>query len=122
MPTSPMAEYQLHVAVADFLAYALPEKYPATHLPMGEWRAPRTAAKLKRMGVKPGWPDWEILGPNGVTIRIELKPEKGILSPAQKTFHARAKALGHPTYICRSVERIIEILEQHGIVLKARMA
>ena len=116
-----MTEYALQVAAADFLSWALPDNIPFTHLPMGGKRDKATAGKLKAMGVNPGWPDFEILAPNGVTIRIEMKGEKGVLSPAQRAFHQRAKALGHQCYIAFSVLCVQEILEQHGITLKARM-
>ena len=114
-------EFALHCTVADYLAWAMPEKYPVTHLPLGEKRDPKTAGKLKRMGVRPGWPDFLILGPEGI-IFIEMKADKGALSPAQKTFQERAKALGYPCYVARSVSRVQEILEQHGIQLRARAA
>ena len=116
-----MTEYQLQVSVADFLSWALPDNIPFTHLPMGGKRDKATAGKLKAMGVNPGWPDFEILIPDGVTLRIEMKTEKGVLSKAQEAFHERAKALGHPVYIARSVARVAEILEHHGITLKARV-
>lgn len=129
-------EYTLQCAVAAFLSWALPDDILYTHLPMGGKRDKATAGKLKRMGVNPGWPDFVILCPgtltsrkflhnpvlNPETIFIELKAGKGTLSPAQKTFHKQAKALGYPCYIARSIERVAEILEEHGIILKARMA
>ncbi len=117
-----MTEYQLQVAAADFLVWALPDDIIFTHIPMGEKRNKGTAGKLKRMGVNPGWPDFEILIPDGVTLRIEMKGEKGSLSEPQKMFHARAAALGHPCYTAFSVLCIQEILEHHGITLKARIA
>ena len=119
--TRRMTEYQLQCAVADFLAWALPDNILFTHLPMGGKRDKATAGKLKAMGVNPGWPDFEILIPDGVTIRIEMKGEKGKLSPAQRAFHQRAKALGHLCYIAWSVEHVAEILAIHRISLKARM-
>ena len=117
-----MTEYALQVAVADFLSWALPDNILYTHLPMGGKRDKATAGKLKAMGVTPGWPDFEIIIPDGATIRIEMKTDKGVLSKPQEAFHERAKALGHPIYIARSVARVQEILEHHGITLKARLA
>ena len=117
-----MTEFQLQVAAADFLAWALPDNIIFTHIPMGEKRDKATAGKLRAMGVNPGWPDFEILIPDGVTLRIEMKGETGKLSEPQKAFFQRAKALGHPCYIARSVNQLQEILEYNGIVLRARMA
>ncbi|KKM66250.1 hypothetical protein LCGC14_1483070 [marine sediment metagenome] len=114
-------EFALQCAAAEFLSWALPDDIPYTHLPMGGKRDKATAGKLKAMGVNPGWPDFEILIPDGVTLRIEMKTEKGVLSKAQEAFHERAKALGHPIYIARSVARVQEILEHHDIILRARV-
>ena len=117
-----MTEFQLQVAAADFLVWALPDDIIFTHIPMGEKRNKGTAGKLKAMGVRPGWPDFEILIPNGVTLRIEMKTDKGVLSKAQEAFRERAQALGHLCYIARSVNQLQEILEYNGIALRARMA
>lgn len=116
-----MTEYQLQVAAADFLVWALPDDIIFTHIPMGEKRDKATAGKLRAMGVNPGWPDFEILIPNGVTLRIEMKTERGRPSEPQQTFFQRAKVLGHRCYIARSVNQLQEILEYNGITLRARM-
>ena len=117
-----MTEYQLQVAAADFLVWALPDDIIFTHIPMGEKRNKGTAGKLRAMGVRPGWPDFELLIPNGVTLRIEMKTERGKLSEPQKAFFERAQALGHLCYIVTSVNQLQEILEYNGIALRARMA
>lgn len=114
-------EYALHCAVANFLAWALGPKIIWWHTPNQGNLDPRRAVFLKKMGLLAGVPDFLILTPDTL-IFIEMKPEKGSLSPAQKTFHERAKALGYPCYVARSVERVQEILEQHGITLRARAA
>ena len=116
-----MTEFALQCAAADFLAWALPDNILYTHIPMGGKRDKATAGKLKAMGVNPGWPDFEILCPNGLTIRIEMKTDKGVLSKPQKAFHKRAKALGHPVHIARSIEEVAAILEGYGLALRARV-
>ena len=56
------------------------------HIPSGELRNKITAYRLKRMGSKPGWPDFLLLDPSGRPFFLELKREGGRLSPAQKDF------------------------------------
>ena len=114
-------EFALQWAAADFLSWALPDNIPFTHLPMGGKRDKATAGKLKAMGVNPGWPDFEILAPKGLTIRIEMKTGESHLSIPQKAFFDRARLSGHPVYVAYSVERVAEILEHHDIILRARV-
>ena len=58
------------------------------HIPSGELRNKFTAYRLKRMGSKPGWPDFLLLDPSGRPLFLELKREGGRLSQAQKDFAA----------------------------------
>ena len=47
--------------------YGLP-RWRWTHIPSGELRDVRTAAKLKQMGTQRGWPDFLLIAPNGFVI------------------------------------------------------
>ena len=60
-----------------------------THIASGEKRDKATAAKLKRMGVTPGVPDFIFFHDTGAVFWLELK-RRGSLkaSPAQKEVHA----------------------------------
>lgn len=61
------------MAVAKILRdHALPE-WQWTHIAHGEVRDIRTAAKLKAMGVRKGWPDFILVPPSGQLRCIELK-------------------------------------------------
>lgn len=114
-----MKELDLHFAVADYLALVFPVTAPErvlwTHLPMGEYRTPRTAAKLKRMGVQPGWPDFAIMAPEGNTLWVEMKVPGGRLSPPQVEWHAAAVLMGHNNHIAYSVEDVEDILRLAGL-------
>ena len=80
----------------DYLIYAVPN---------GELRAMSVAQRLKAEGVVSGIPDLEILIPNGITIRVEMKKEKGgNVSKEQKAIHATMERLGHTVLICRGWE------------------
>jgi hypothetical protein len=84
LPAAP--EFLFHVMIADVLGRWAAPGWLHTHLPMGELRTPATAGRLKRMGVKPGWPDFILLSPNGLAHFLELKRKGGRLSPHQQAF------------------------------------
>lgn len=116
-----MTETELHIAVADFLAYAA-ARCLWSHFPAGEKRDKPTAAKLQKMGLHKDWPDFIFLLPNCRTLLIELKTEKGRQTKGQREFAEQAASLGHPYYICRSVTEVETALRQHDIALRATVA
>jgi hypothetical protein len=68
----PPKEFALHCAIADLVTRWITPGWMFTHLPMGEKRDKVTAARLQRMGVKPGWPDFIFIG-RGQVFFLELK-------------------------------------------------
>lgn len=68
-------ERSLHIAVEQFLRLAWPDHLPYTHFPAGEKRDKAAAGKLKAMGLKAGWPDFQFILPNGQAAFIELKAD-----------------------------------------------
>lgn len=83
------SEHDIQIALFDFLAlvqHQIPETQFILHVPNGEYRTKATAARLKRMGVRPGVPDILILVPaNGYHgMTIELKKPGGRLSEHQE--------------------------------------
>jgi hypothetical protein len=67
-------------------------------------------AKQKRLGVRKGWPDIEIIY-RGRFIGIELKTKKGRVSEAQKKCHDDIILAGGVVTICRSLNEVIEFME-----------
>ena len=123
-----MTETALHISVAQYLDMALPES--ATWTTIGHGGGGKTrGAKLKQMGVKPGWPDIIILH-KGIawgcytfaTYFIELKTEKGRLSKHQKAAHAQIRNAGGIVAVCRSIPEVEGTLRGWGIPLKAHAA
>ena len=53
-----------------------------------------------------GMPDRLVLLPGGGLILVELKTEKGKLSPAQREWHLRARRLGTKVVVLRGLEQI----------------
>lgn len=76
--------------------------------------AKRRGARLKRLGLKPGWPDIIILH-NGRTHGIELKTSDGTLSEAQKAVHTAMVLARCTVTVCRSVDDVRDRLEVWGL-------
>src|SRR5262245_5792329 len=83
----PPPEFNLHCLVADTLRRWATPGWLWTHFPAGELRQPITAARLQRMGVQRGWPDFLLLAPGGRPHALELKRRKsGRLTDEQAAF------------------------------------
>jgi hypothetical protein len=104
----------LHFSVKKELdRFARPE-WEWTHYPAGELRDDATGAKLKRMGMKPGWPDFILLSPEGVFHGLELKREGQALNDNQEAFHARARARGWKVAVADTLMGALAILQDWG--------
>ena len=121
-------EQAFHIAVAQYLDVALPPEYPWTTIGHGGGGKTRGSI-LKAMGVKPGWPDIIILAPSiswgsssSRFIGLELKAERGKLSPAQKDVHERILFVGGFVHICRTLAEVEGALRAEMIPLRAKMS
>lgn len=96
-------------------------KYPMLldihHSPNGGKRNAREGAKFKKMGTRPGFPDLELLYPNGEYngLFIELKAPNGKLSKSQKEWIDKLNNRGYKAVACYGFEEardtIIKYLE-----------
>ena len=115
-------EDDLHKAVADFLGIeknlALPEDAVWTTVEHGGTRGKREAGRLKAKGLRPGWPDIQIVW-RGRAYFVELKAFGKYLSPAQKKTHGALLKAGVPVATCRRIEEVEGTLRGWGIPLKA---
>jgi len=66
--------------------------------PNGGGRSKAEAGRLKLEGVLSGVPDISIMA-KGIMVFVEFKMNKGILSPNQKDFIAKAKTYGFESFI-----------------------
>jgi hypothetical protein len=89
------SELQLHCAVADTVKRWRMPGWIFTHIASGEKRDQVTAARLKRMGVTPGFPDLVFFGPCGEVCAIELKAKAGRLSEHQAAIKRHLEQAGH---------------------------
>jgi hypothetical protein len=111
-------EFDLTCAIARYLEHAVPHNVPWTHFPAGEKRTAKTGARLKAMGLKPGWPDFQFLF-NGQFIGIELKAGKGKQSESQKGVSSLILEHGGIYAVCTSLEGVQSVLRACDVPLKA---
>lgn len=111
-------EFVLTMRIADMLKVEAPPSLLWTHFPAGEARDERTGAKLKAMGLKPGWPDFLFVLPGGRLGAIEVKTEAGRLSDTQKRWATDARGAGAAWAECRTVGGVREALRGWGVAMK----
>jgi hypothetical protein len=113
-PTAP--EFALQCMVADTLRRFCRPDWRWTHIASGEYRPPATAARLQRMGVIPGWPDFILLSPDGWTCFLELKRRGGRLSDEQAAFAEWCKTKTYAHVVVDNYEAALGWLKTIGIV------
>lgn len=104
----------------DWVDCALPQDTAESifAIPNGGHRDIRTAVRLKREGVKAGVSDIEVAiprpRPEGGEMYhgmfLEIKTEKGRLSPAQTAFLARQARLGYSAVVAHGVREAIDAI------------
>ncbi len=109
-------EMALHLAIVDLLTRLGDPKWRWTHFPAGEARDVRTGARLKRMGLKPGWPDIILVAPSGRFHGLELKREGEDLTDAQSAFRLWAIAEGVRTAVVCSFDEAFATLSGWGAI------
>ena len=112
----PAKEFELHCVFADTLKVSMMPGWRYTHLPFGEKRDPPTAARLKRMGVTPGWPDFIFVGPYRAVFWLELKRKGGTLSDAQRDVMGHLMRCGFGYLCTNDLQDAITTLKDLGIV------
>lgn len=115
-----MKESPIQQAIMRFLDVALPGTYLAFAVPNGGKRDLLTGVTMKREGVKAGIADIIILSSGGYAACLEVKADKGRLSPAQKDFRDWCGSNGIPFAVVRSVAEVEDVLKEWNI--KTRIA
>lgn len=92
-----------------------PELKLLHHVPNGEKRDARTAANLKKEGVKAGVPDivLPVARGNYHGLYIELKTQKGTLQKSQKEWLKALDEEGYATKVCRGWLEAREVIEKY---------
>ena len=104
-------ESKLHVDVANTLRDHV--------LPDWDWRFLNSKAKdaregaiLKRMGVKPFWPDFILVSPHGSVRYLELKREGEAQSDGQHEFRIRNVRRGIPHVVAWNIDQVLAALDE----------
>lgn len=100
-------EIELHMAVARVLRMHARSDWQWTHVAHGEARDTRTAAKLKHMGLRAGWPDFVLVSPTGQFHALELKRDGETLSDAQGDFRMWSTRHGVPFVVAHSMRDVL---------------
>jgi hypothetical protein len=106
-------EQAFQIQVAQYLAAVLPPEVAWTAFPAGGG-GKRRGAFLKAMGLRPGWPDIQIVY-CGVYHGIELKARKGRHSDAQRAVLGHLAEDGARVTTCRDLDTVGAALRAWGI-------
>jgi hypothetical protein len=87
----------------------------AWHTPNGGWRSRVEGAIMKSIGTMPGIPDILILR-EGHLYGLELKSERGRLTPAQFQCHVRLEAAGAKVAVAVGIDEALAQLEAWGLL------
>lgn len=119
-------EQELQIAVAGFLRHALKPPTMWTSIDHGAGKMSRASAGLRKArGVKAGLPDILVLHPEDhytFVLGIELKADKGSLSPEQRAIWDAFNSAGAAYAVCRSIDAVQSTLRFHGIPLHASVS
>jgi len=107
-------ELKLQFDVAKFLKDFCHPDWRYTHFPAGELRDDKTGAKLKRMGLKAGWPDFQLVAPTGLFHALELKREGETLNDNQEDFATFCRKNGIPHAVVDTFKDAVETLNAWG--------
>jgi hypothetical protein len=105
-------EIELHCAVATLLRQHCLETWRWFHPANGELRDPVVGAKLKRMGLQKGIPDFVMIAPNGLFHGLELKRPGERLTEEQGTFQSWSIARGVPYCVAHDIDQVLQVLDR----------
>jgi hypothetical protein len=113
----PPREFATQCALADTLRLCCEPSWWWTALPFGEFRTPATAGRLKRMGVRPGLPDFIFIHKDRMIAWLELKRGKiGRLSVDQAMMLEYLSRRGDIVMMATSYDEAIAMLQDAAIL------
>lgn len=107
-------EIRLHKDVASFLNKYVHPDWRFTHFPAGEKRDTKTGIKLKQMGLKPGWCDFQLVAPSGLYHGLEIKRRGESLDDAQEEHASFCRKNGIPHAVVDTFKDAVEVLNGWG--------
>lgn len=112
----PSEEFALQCAIADILRRWCNPSWRFTHFPAGGYRRPVTANRMKRAGLTPGWPDFQLFHVKGKVCFVELKRRGGRATEAQEELGDFLERAGHGYLISDSFNDVIDKLKAWGVI------
>ena len=109
-------EFALHCMVADMLRRWIMPGWLWTHFPAGEARTVMTGARLKRMGLNRGFPDFQFFHCSGTVCFLELKRSGSQLNEHQSAVASHLEDAGHRYAMTDSFDEAVATLVQWGIL------
>ena len=112
-------EIELHIQLVSMLRWCIRPNVIWRHVPNGEHRDKRTAAKLKAMGVLPGSADLEFFWrePAGFCVLfLELKVAGRKQSVEQMAFGLAMMTLGADYLVASSIDEAIAAVGMRGLI------
>jgi hypothetical protein len=124
VPAWKPSELQIQISLVAQLRLICRRDVVYFHVPNGELRDKRTAAKLKAMGELPGvadlvfvWNDHNsIQQPCVRLLYLELKARKRTMTPEQVVFCDRVIDAGADYHCVDNIDDALEILRAHGLL------
>lgn len=113
-PKARPKELALHMSVAKILRDHARPDWIWTHIASGEARDVRTATKLKRMGVRRGWPDFVLVPPTGQLHCMELKRIGERLTEDQEAFQLWCIRHGVPYVVAFTIDEVLTAFDAWG--------
>ena len=106
------SEESEQIAVVD---YCNIKGIPIIHIPNEGKRTKAYGGKLKRMGMKPGFPDLLILVARGRYhgFAIEMKFGSNKPTPSQREWLSRLSREGYATSVCYSADEAIRLINKY---------
>ena len=107
-------EQEMVVEWAEVVSRFVPDLEMLSHVPNGGFRMKATAARLKKEGVKPGFPDLSLPVPNekyhGLYIEMKRRDHSNRPSKAQKWWITRLRKKGYKAEVCYGAEEAIRLI------------
>lgn len=91
------------------------KKIPIAHIPNEGKRSIVNGARLKRSGLRKGFPDLTIPVPKGTYhgLYIEMKSAKGRATPEQKEWITLLRNNGYVAEVCHGWREAVEIIDKY---------
>lgn len=109
-------EERLQISIVEHLRLLAPKNVIWFAVPNGEKRSKRTAGRLKAQGVVAGVFDLAFVLEDGRAAFLELKSEKGRLSPAQIAFSEQCTRMGVEHAVSSNLDNALSILRAWGAI------